>query len=627
MRFIRLGINLMRSLSLCSAVTGDFRRSWRELVLTDIAYKVIAFIVLTPIVGILFRAFLARSGKTIISDQDVLFFFVSPLGWACFVMVGGIWLAIVALEQAALIGILCAAANGRRLGVLGALHFAAATARPVLLVTVRLVGLTLLTILPFLGLIGLIYVALLGQHDINFYLKEKPPVFWVAVGLAGVMVAILISILLRLVTIWFFALPIVLFEDVGVSSVLRASRDRSVGNRMVLLFWLLGWAVATLALSVAASSAVVFLARIFVPYAVGSLWLLATAIGVTLVTGAGVNLLVNLLSTIAFAIVLFNLYRDLGSQGSIDTSRLRIKTDENPDTFRITTSRLVLAGLVGMVVAAAAGILTIDSVQLKDRVEIIAHRGASAAAPENTIIAVKLAIEDGADWVEVDVQETADGEVVVFHDSDFMKLAGIDLKIWDSTESDLKIIDVGKWFSPKFEGERVPKLGEVLDECKGKIGVNIELKSYGRDEQLEQRVAEIVQKRRMGSDVAIMSLKIDAVEKMKSLCPDWKVGLLMSVFAGELAKLDVDFLAINASFASRELISKAHHLGREVYVWTVNDAPTMSAMMSRGIDGLITDEPALARSVLEQRSRLSTPERLLLELAGSLGVASEFGEP
>lgn len=241
--------------------------------------------------------------------------------------------------------------------------------------------------------------------------------------------------------------------------------------------------------------------------------------------------------------------------------------------------------------------------------------------------AVKKAIEDGADWVEIDVQETADGEIVLFHDSDFMKLAGVDLKIWDATMADLKNIDIGSWFASEFESERVPTLGAVLDQCKGKVGVNIELKYYGHDEQIEERVAEIVEAHDMASDVVIMSLKIDAIKKMKSIRPSWMVGLLMSVSAGDLKNVDADFLAVNASFANRSFIRAAHAGGREVYVWTVNDAPTMSTMIGRGVDSLITDKPALARSVIEQRAGMSPPERLLLELAGILGVIPEIGEP
>ena len=279
-----------------------------------------------------------------------------------------------------------------------------------------------------------------------------------------------------------------------------------------------------------------------------------------------------------------------------------------------------------MIIAMTIGAVAIDSVQLQDKTQVTAHRGSSAAAPENTMAAVKRAIEDGADWVEIDVQETADGQVVVFHDSDFMKLAGKDLKIWDATMADLKDIDIGSRFTPEFNQERVPTLAAVLDECKGKIGVNIELKYYGHDKQLEERVAQIVEQHGMASQVVIMSLKIDAVEKMKSLRPAWKVGLLMSVSAGGLENIDVDFLAVNADFVNRPFIRAAHDLNRKVHVWTVNDAASMSAMMTRGVDNIITDKPALAKSVLKQRAKLNAPQRLLLELAGALGVTPEIDE-
>ena len=126
-------------------------------------------------------------------------------------------------------------------------------------------------------------------------------------------------------------------------------------------------------------------------------------------------------------------------------------------------------------IALATGAIALQSVRLEDDVEIMAHRGSSWAAPENTMAAFRQAIADGADWIELDVQETADGAVVVLHDSDFMKLAGNKLKIWDATMDDLKDIDIGSRFAPEFKDERVPTLGEVLDECKGKIQVNIEL--------------------------------------------------------------------------------------------------------------------------------------------------------
>jgi len=354
---------------------------------------------------------------------------------------------------------------------------------------------------------------------------------------------------------------------------------------------------------------------------------LTAAVGLVLTISALVNLAVNLLSTTAFAAVLFNLYRHRAAPDDLDWSRLNLGREKNDrERFELTRRRLLAIAIAGVVVAITVGTVAITSVRMEDNAQITAHRGSSAVAPENTMAAVRQAIEDGADWVEIDVQETADGQVVVFHDSDFMRLSGVNLNIWDATMDDLRALDIGSWFGPEFGAERVPTLADVLDACRGKAGVNIELKYYGHDKMLEERVADIVDSHDMASQIVVMSLKADAVTKMKSLRPDWQVGLLMSVSAGNLQNIDADFLAVNASFASRRFIQSAHAINRQVHVWTVNDAPTMSVMIGRGVDRLITDHPALARRVIEERANMSAPERLLLELASMFGVTPQIGQ-
>ena len=612
--------------SLLRCVTDDLRSSWKELVLAGLVFKIIAFVLLTPLVGILFRLLLAMSGTSVLSDVDLLYFFLRPIGWLCFITAGALWLAILALEQASLVGIIHARAAGQRLGVLGALRFASSNAWPVLQVTARFVAWSLAVVAPFLTVAATVYFWLLTQYDINYYLNQKPPVFILALGIGVILLVALVGLFLRLFAGWFFALPLVLLEGTSPSRALRTSRERSLGHRRAILVWIVGWFLAATVLASVATAAVGLFARLLIPGATGSLRLLEFTIGMTLLLWAIANLAVNLLSTTTFAAILFRLHQRLGGGGDADLRLEIAKAPANNTGFQITPSRLVIAAITGVVVAAASGAVALHSVRLDDDVAIMAHRGSSQQAPENTMAAFRQAIKDGADWIELDVQETADGEVVVFHDSDFMKLAGKKLKIWDATREDLKNIDIGSWFSAEFKAERVPTLAKVLDECKGKIRVNIELKYYGHDQQLEQRVVNIVESRDMSSEVAAMSLKMEGVRKLKALRPTWKVGLLMSVAAGNFKNIEADFLAVNARFASRTFVRTAHKNRKEVYVWTVNDALTMSTMISRGVDGLLTDKPTLARAVLEQRAQMSGPERLLLELAGLLGAAPEIGD-
>ncbi|MFG0335843.1 MAG: glycerophosphodiester phosphodiesterase, partial [Maioricimonas sp. JB049] len=167
-----------------------------------------------------------------------------------------------------------------------------------------------------------------------------------------------------------------------------------------------------------------------------------------------------------------------------------------------------------------------------------------------------------------------------------------------------------------------PTLMEVLETCRGRIGVNIELKYYGHDVDLERKVVELVEQTGMTDQVVIMSLEARALRRIRTLRPGWTVGLLTAVAAGDLTRADADFLAVSTRLATSAFIRAAHRRGKKVHVWTVNDAHSMSTLISRGVDNIITDEPALARRVLEERARLSPVERALLELTILFGIDS-----
>ncbi len=199
-------------------MTGDFRRCWKQLFVTDVVYKVIAFVVLTPLLAILFRVLVSLSGSAVLTDQDILFFVLGPVGWICIVLASALWLGIIALEMAALFAILVTTqVRGKPITVWRALWFALSKAWPVIQVTTRMVGWSLLTVLPVLAVAAIVYFLLLTDYDINYYLKVKPPVFYAALVAAVILAGALVIVFLRLFTGWFFALPLVLLEDIRPS--------------------------------------------------------------------------------------------------------------------------------------------------------------------------------------------------------------------------------------------------------------------------------------------------------------------------------------------------------------------------------------------------------------------------
>src|SRR5262249_23806418 len=125
-------------------------------------------------------------------------------------------------------------------------------------------------------------------------------------------------------------------------------------------------------------------------------------------------------------------------------------------------------------------------------VQVTAHRGHSRAAPENTLSAIRKAIASGADYAEVDVQQTADGVVVLLHDSDLKRWAGDPRRVGELPFDEVRKLDVGNWFGPAFVGERVPTLAEVIGLYRGRIKLNVELKVYGPDQRLALEVARLL---------------------------------------------------------------------------------------------------------------------------------------
>lgn len=594
------------------------RRSWRSLVAADVLFKVLAYVLLTPLVGLLFRLFLAASGRTILVDADIARFVLHPLGWIAVIAIGGATVAIFALEQATLMTILVAARHEVPHHTRTALRFVAGKSTGIYRIAGRMVARVLLLAAPFLAIAGATYYMLLTDRDINFYLAGKPPRFWLAAGIIALDLSILAALVVRCVVNWSIAFQLHLFENVPPGECLASSRRQVIGHRRRIAVRVVAWWVITSLIGLCASWLVLALAEWIVPATVNSLWRLALTLGCLLALLGIVNLACNVLGVISFAVL------QIAAYDRCRTSEALRLPELDPAALlpfpKLTRRRMIAAVTVGLVAATLVGAWTINSVEIEDRVEITAHRAGAARAPENTLAAVRQAIEDGADWVEIDVQESRDGVVVVIHDSDLARVAGVNTRIWEATADELRSHDIGSFFGPDFSAERVPTLAEVLELCQGKVRVNIELKYYGHDVELVPKVVALVEEHDMVDQVVLMSLNAGQVRRAQQMRPDWTVGLLTAVARGDLTRAEADFLAVSAKLATRAFVRQAHARGRHVHAWTINDAAAMSTMISRGVDNLITDRPDLARQVLADRAALEPTERMLIDLAIRFGI-------
>jgi len=601
--------------SIWEKVLTVLRKSSGRIFTTHLAYVALGTVLFTPLVGIVGRSLLRLSGQSVLSDFDIAYFLLTPLGMAALIVLAALLITILVFEQASLMAISAAGVHGLHIGVMSGLYFAARRAKRIFLFAIRLVVRVLIIVLPFLAVSGAVAWFLLTDYDINYYLAEKPPIFLVAAAVIVLVLLIMLVILLRRLLAWSLALPLLLFTDVSPARSFAESEKLTLGHKRLFVITLGTWGLTAFLLGSVLLGAVQLLGSKLAPLFFDSINVLVFVLGGLVALWALGNLLVTTLTSGSFSALLVALFERYGSEITVsDFAESRQQRQRS-----MTAPRFALLLVGGTAVAVLVGVWLMNGIRTDDHVEVIAHRGAAGKAPENTLASIRQAMVDGADWVEIDVQETADGEVVVIHDSDFMKLSALNIKVWDAPLKQLQDIDVGSWFDLKFSAERVPTLATVLEEVRGRSRLLIELKYYGHDQQLEQRVVNLVEQTGMIDEVAIMSLKYDGIKKIRELRPGWVIGLLSSKAMGNLSDLDLDFLAVNMAMATSGFIRRSHAAGKQVFVWTVNDQVSMSRMMSMGVDGIITDEPELARTVLTERAGMSSIERLLVHTAVLVG--------
>lgn len=587
-------------------------RYWAPLLVSHLFVRLIAIAVMVPVIGLLLSATLSFSDQSALTDQDIVRFLLTPAGAVGLLMVGACVIVAAVFDVAFMTVVLRAGHWSPVRSIRVATGFLISVLPRLVTFSALLLLRVLVLALPFLIVGAGTAAFMLTEFDINYYLANRPPAFMTTVAVGGISALGLGVSLVERLSAWAIALHLCVLDGVPVREAFTRSRARMQGHRMALLRRLMVWAVIRFVLALVVLGFVgVLLAEVpgFFAFNVDVFFVvIGLLVGLWLLTNSVLNAVAN------------GALSDILSEEfdrALEGRPARVDVASRPGLSRVVGVPLAF-GLVALAVLVFSG-FAFNQVGGPDRVEVIGHRGAAASRPENTMAAIVKAVEDGADWVEIDVQETADGEVIVVHDSDFMKSAKVPLKVWDATMDDIAEIDIGSWFDPKYADERAPRLIDALEAVRDRSKLLIELKYYDHDVDLENRVVAIVEAAGMEEQIATMSLKYTAVQKMRGIRSDWSTGVLAATSLGNLAGLEGDFLAVSSASLSSRLLLRAEAADKDVYVWTVNDAATMSRMISLGVDGLITDKPDLARQVISAHEALSTTERFLLRLGHAIG--------
>ncbi|UCG33495.1 MAG: glycerophosphodiester phosphodiesterase [Phycisphaerales bacterium] len=601
---------------LLTDVARSLRRSLPQLLACDLLFKIFALAVLGPLTAWMFTILLLAGGSRSVTNEQILSFLLSLPGLLFLVLWGVTTLATLFAEQAGLLAVTAAHDAGRRLSALAALWLMIRKLPALLDLGLRQAVVYLLALAPFVALAGLTYTWLTAEQDINYLLAAKPPRFLIAVGIGAILALGAIASFSWLFLRWAFALPVCLFEATRGTAALRRSATLMRGARQRLAGLLLGWLAIWAVVSAAAGLLFDLISELVLAPLGERLALVIPVVAALLLVNTLVFLVLSFAGFAGFCLLLARLYdvcraREGLPPCSADVSRLGAVTDDGRAPAWARRALRFIPALI-LVAVAVISYAIVRQLDLKDHVAVTAHRGSSLRAPENTLSAVRQAIADGADFAEIDVQETADGQVVVFHDEDLKRIAGVDRKICEITYPELCELDVGTWFSPQFAGERVPTLAEVIEEARGYIRLNIELKLSGHERHLVLSVVQTVREQDFAAQCIISSLSYDAIREVKRLDDRLTIGYIVYGTVGDLSSLDVDFFSVADKLASRHLVRGARKRGKDVHVWTVNDPSRMAHFIDLGATNIITDDPLALITLLRERAALTHAERVLL---------------
>ncbi|MES2695932.1 MAG: glycerophosphodiester phosphodiesterase family protein [Verrucomicrobiota bacterium] len=243
--------------------------------------------------------------------------------------------------------------------------------------------------------------------------------------------------------------------------------------------------------------------------------------------------------------------------------------------------------------------------------DLIAHRGASHDAPENTLAALRLAWSQDADAVEVDAHLTSDGRLAVIHDPDTRRTARVERLVAEMTLGELQRLDAGSWKAPMFAGEPIPALDAALLLVPAGRRIFVELKSG--PEAVPELVRCLIRSRLNPAQVVVIAFDFEVARAAKQQLARCEVCWLLErdSEAGRLEWKEIvrraraarlDGLDLKAEWVDREseLVAQTHAAGFKLYVWTVDDAPLARRLAAAGVDGITTNRPAWLRAGLHE---------------------------
>ncbi|AAP24610.1 glycerophosphoryl diester phosphodiesterase family protein [Bacillus anthracis str. Ames] len=558
----------------------------------QLAYKLLAAIVFVPLFGIIFNKLLYFGGYANATNDELLAFLKTPYGILAIVILSLLALFLIFTEFAVLI-IISYFAHKRQKVRLRPILYKTVTYLPTLF-TYCLPGFILYAVV-LLPLLNMGYeTALIPQIQIpNFITGE---LFKTTMGQVGYYTFFAVVAYLNLR--WIFVLPIVVLEQKPFRVAARKSAKLVKESFFKVLFFLVGFFISIGIVYVLFLG--IYLLCLWGVYEFtnpkGTFALLAESTMSVFLTST--LYLFSFIVTPFYIMAITRLYlqkvpvEDVLLEEGLDYS----KTKADKCFFQKHRWKFIGVYIVGIITAGmvVAFIVTFITNTYKEPI-IMAHRGYISKGVENTKEALQGAIDAKADYAEIDVLQTKDGELAVIHDLKLKRLANANVHVSDLTMDELRQLTLSQ---DGFSGQ-ISTLDEIIKLAKGKIKLNIEVKLHGGEKDFVNKVLKTIKDNEFEKQCVIQTLHYPLIKEFKRANPNIKVGYILYASRAHLKNVKADFYVAEEYMLNKKLVKEARKLNKPIYVWTVNDMESLKGYYKLNVDGIITDYPEDARETIK----------------------------
>lgn len=567
--------------------------TYRQVFIFELLYKALTLFIFIPAISFIFHRLLRLGGYVGATNYELLNFVMSRYGLLCMLILIPAATVLIFLEFSVLVILSYYGQKKQRLRLIPT--FLQSVAYLPSLFKYGFFGWAfyLLLVLPLLSLGG--GSTLLPTLQIpNFISGELLKTGWgtlLYIGLFAVMIFFYIR--------WIFLLHVIVIE--GTSSFRQAAKKSAaiLKKSYIRMFVVLLCISPLFAVVVILILAAVILIYIVLPQETA----FAEIAWFVVSRSAVISLyLATLLVTPLYITTLTRIYiakadPDHAVLQMPDWSAIENRSSQSYGLFHKHKRKLIVLGLIIAFATALVLVPALSDIRPSDqKATVMAHRGYISKGPENTIDAIQGAIDAHADYAEIDILETKDGELAVIHDTNLKRLTGRDAEVYDLTMAELRKLEVkqGNFTS------QISSLAEVMNAARGKIKLNIEVKTHGKERNLVNTFIKTIRENDFQTHCVVQSLDYEIVQKIKAAEPALQVGFIMFAGVPDIGQIHADFVVMEEYMVNELIVASAKLNNKPIYVWTVNDRDNMERFIGMGVDGIITDFPEDAISVVEE---------------------------